>query len=161
MTRWWSLRRIIAMRKYRIAFDHWGLLLFLLVMVPNFIWFALPAPHDILREASATEFLDMIASVCQVLLVAALCGIENTKRAPLRLTPLISGSIACGLLYYMGWILYYLGFVDPPVILLLTVPPCLAFLLFAIDRKNFPAVVPAAIFSLCHLIYGVVNFMIH
>lgn len=33
--------------KYRFGFDFWGLILFLLVMVPNFIWFAVPAPNDV------------------------------------------------------------------------------------------------------------------
>ena len=46
------------------------------------------------------------------------------------------------------------------VILGLTVFPCLAFMLFAVDRKNMIAVVPISIFSICHLIYGVVNFII-
>ncbi len=148
------------MRKYRISFDIWGLLLFLLVMIPNFIWFAVPAPRDVLRTGSATEFLDTVASVCQVLFAGALCMLANKERGVLGLTPLIRCCIGCGALYYGGWILYYLGFTNPLVILLLTVPPCLAFLLFAVARKNFAAVIPAAIFSVCHLIYGVVNFII-
>ena len=149
------------MKKYKIAFDVWGFLLFLLIMAPNLIWFAVPAPNDILRGESATEILDTIASVCQVLLVAALCVIVNREHPALRLTPVIWGCVGSGVLYYAGWILYYLGFTDSPVILLLTVPPCLVFLLFAIDRKNFVAVIPAVIFSVCHLIYGLVNFIIH
>ena len=28
--------------KYKLGFDIWGLLLFLGIMVPNFIWFAVP-----------------------------------------------------------------------------------------------------------------------
>lgn len=148
------------MKQYRFSFDICGLVLFLLVMLPNFIWFAVPAPDDILRAESATPFLDMIASVCQVLLVAALCAVVNQERNALGLTPLIRSCVGCGLLYYAGWILYYLGFTSPPVILLLTVPPCLAFLLFAADRKNFVAAVPAVIFTICHLIYGIVNFII-
>ena len=148
------------MKKYKIAFDAWGLLLFLLIMAPNLIWFAVPAPNDILRGESATELFDTIASVCQVLLVAALCMIVNRERPALRLTPVICGCVGSGVLYYAGWVLYYLGFTNPPAILLLTVPPCLAFLLFAIDRKNFVAAVPAVIFTICHLIYGIVNFII-
>lgn len=148
------------MRKYKISFDIWGALLFLLIMVPTFIWSAVPAPNDILRGESATEFLDAIASVCQVIFAAALCAVVNRERPALRLTPVICGCIGSGVIYYAGWILYYLGFTSPIVILLLTVPPCLAFLLFAVDRRNFIAVIPIAIFSVCHLIYGVVNFMI-
>ena len=58
---------------YRFGFDIWGLLLFLLVMLPNFIWFAGPAPNDVLRTESVTPVVDLIASVCQVLTVACLC----------------------------------------------------------------------------------------
>lgn len=148
------------MKKYTFSFDAGGLLLFLFIMLPNFIWFALPAPHDILRRESVTGLLDGIASVCQVLLVAALCAVVNKERGSLRVTPLILASAGCGLLYYAGWVLYYLGLVHPLVILLLTLPPCLTFLFFAVDRKNWIAVIPAAVFTVCHLIYGVVNFMI-
>ena len=149
------------MCKYRISFDIWGLLLSLFIMIPNFIWFAVPAPQDILRNESVTEIIDAIASVCQIVFVAALCAVVNKERETLRLTPYIGGCIGCGLLYYAGWLLYYLGLTAPAVILLLTVPPCLAFLFFAVDRKNFAAVIPIVIFSVCHLIYGVANFIIH
>lgn len=46
------------------------------------------------------------------------------------------------------------------MILLLTVPPCFAFILFALGRKNIIAVVPAVCFMICHLIYGTVNFIV-
>ena len=45
------------------------------------------------------------------------------------------------------------------LLFLLTLPPCLAFILFAIDRKNLPAVVLAACFAVCHCVFGVVNFI--
>lgn len=34
------------------------------------------------------------------------------------------------------------------------------FMCFAIDRKNMIAVVPISIFLICHLIYGIVNFVV-
>lgn len=148
------------MKKYRIAFDVWGLLLFLLTMVPNFIWATVPAPDDVLRGASATEALAAAASVCQVLFAAALCAVVNRERRPLGLTPLICGTVCCEVLYAAGWCFYYLGHTGPAVILALALPPCLAFLFFALDRKNFVAAVPIAVFTLCHLIYAAVNFII-
>lgn len=45
-------------------------------------------------------------------------------------------------------------------ILGLTIPPCVAFLFFAVDRKNYISVIPIAIFTVCHIIFGVVNFII-
>lgn len=107
------------LKQYRFGFDPWGLLLFLLVMLPNFIWFAVPASNDILRADSVTPVVDVIGSVFQVLTVACLCF----------------------------------------VILLLTLPPCLAFILFAIDRKNLPAILFATVFTVCHLTFWVVNFV--
>lgn len=148
------------MKNYRIAFEPWGLALFLLTMVPNLIWSAVPAPNDVLRGASATEALDAVASVCQVLFVAALCAVVNRKRRPLRLTPLLCGTVCCEALYAAGWCFYYQGFAGPAVILALTVPPCLAFLFFVLDRKNFVAVVPIAVFTVCHLMHSAFNFLI-
>lgn len=143
------------LKRYRLALDLWGICLFFLVMLPNLIWFAVPAPHDILRETSNTALLDAAASVCQVLFVAALCLLKNRTCGPLRLTPLLLAALCCLLTYWAGWGIYYMGFTGLPVLLMLTLPPCLAFLSFAIDRKNFVAAVPAAMFTLCHLIHGI------
>ena len=148
------------MKSYKLAFDPWGLLVFLLIMLPNFVWFTVPAPNDVLRQESVTPVLDTVASVCQVLFTAALCGIVNRERERLSLTPLIAASLCCGGLYAAGWIFYYAGFAGPPVILLLTLPPCLCFLFFALDRKNCIAAIPIAVFTVCHLIYSIANFMI-
>ena len=146
--------------KYRFGFDIAGLILFLLVMAPTFIWLAVPAPNDVLRAESITPIVDTIGSVCQILFIACLCIIINKERSKLHFSPLVIASMICVMMYYVGWVLYYLGFTNPWVILLLTLPPCAAFILFAVDRKNLPAVVFATGFTICHLIYGIVNFII-
>lgn len=145
-------------KKYKLGFDIWGAVLFLIIMIPNFIWFAVPAPNDVLRDDSVTQVFDIIASISQVLMVAALCALINQNRKKISITPLIIAAMVCCLLYFASWIFYYIGVVSPIVILGLTVPPCLAFLFFAVDRKNMLAVVPILIFTICHLIYSVVNF---
>ncbi len=40
---------MIKNKKYKIGFDIRGLIIFIVIMIPNFIWFAVPAPNDILR----------------------------------------------------------------------------------------------------------------
>ena len=147
-------------KPYRFGFDVWGLLLFLLVMLPNFIWFAVPAPNDILRAESVTPVVDVIASICQVLTVACLCFLINEERGKLRFSSLVIAAVICVLVYYLGWALYYSGIASPWVILLLTLPPCLAFILFAADRKNLPAVLFASAFAVVHLIFALVNFLL-
>ncbi len=145
--------------KYRFGFDYWGLVLFLLVMFPNFIWFAVPAPNDVLRTESVTPIIDTIASVFQVLTVACLCFVINGERSRLRFSPLMITTIVCVAIYYLGWMLYYGGYVTSWVILLLTIPPCLVFILFAVDRKNLPAMLSATGFTVCHLVFAVWNFI--
>ena len=44
--------------KYRFGFEFWGLLLFLIIMIPNFIWFAVPVVNDVLRVESVTPVAD-------------------------------------------------------------------------------------------------------
>ena len=145
---------------YRFGFDVWGLIFFLMVMLPNFIWFAVPAPNDVLRAESVTPVVDMVASVCQVLTVACLCFVINKERGKLRFSPLVIATMVCVIVYYIGWLLYYTGIVNVWVILLLTISPCLAFILFAADRKNLPAVVFATAFAVCHLFFAIINFII-
>ena len=147
-------------KNYKLSFEIWGLLLFLIVMIPNFIWFAIPAPNDILRAKSITETVDTVASVCQILMIAAICIFRNKESKKLCITPLIIMVAVCYLLYVSSWIAYYNGIVNVIVILGLTIPPCLTFLFFAIDRKNGIALIPISIFTICHLVYGVVNFII-
>lgn len=79
------------LKKYKIGFDFWGLLLFIVIIIPNFIWFAVPVPNDVLRTQSATEVIDTIGSVCQALMVAALCLVINRERDKLRFSPLFIG----------------------------------------------------------------------
>lgn len=147
------------MKNYKFYFDIWGLAIFLIIMIPNFIWFAFPAPNDILWAESKTAVIDTIASVCQVLLVASLCVIINKNRSRLRFSPKIIASACFTLIYFVGWVLYYAGITLPFVIIFLTLPPCLAFLLFALDRKNYISVFFILAFTVCHFIYGIVNFI--
>lgn len=109
-------------------------------MIPNFIWFAVSAPNDVLRADSVTEVIDTIASICQVLMVIALCILVNRKSHKFYITPLIILVIICCLLYFASWGGYYVGIVNIGVILGLTIFPCLAFMFFAIDRKNMIAI---------------------
>lgn len=146
-------------KRYKMGFECGGLILFLIIMIPNFIWFAVPAPNDILRTESLTPVIDTIGSVMQVIFVASICLIQRIDVEKIRLSKLITATIVMVAVYVVGWILYYCGIVNPLVILLLTVPPCLAFLLYSLDRKNVIAIVPVVVFTICHVIYAFVNFI--
>lgn len=145
-------------KKYKFGFDIWGLVIFLIVMIPTFIWSVVLAPDDLLRNESKTQIIDVIGSVCQVFFVAILCFLINKERKKLRLSLLIIAAIISIIIYFAGWIFYYCGNTSPLVIMALTLPPCFAFFFFALDRRNILAVFPIVCFTVCHLVYGIVNF---
>lgn len=148
------------LKNYKLTFDPWCLILFLIIMIPNLIWFIIPAPNDILRISSTAEVFDILSSIFQVLMLITLCFFKNTKSETIRFSLLIIVTSVCCLLYFGSWILYYSGITNSFIILSLASLPCLAFLLFDIDRKNWLALIPIFIFSTCHIISGLINFII-
>lgn len=104
-------------KNYSLGFDIYGLLLFLVIMLPNFVWFAVPAANDVLRTGSVTPHVDAIASVFQIMLVAALCIVINKhRRVPMRKAAFRGIAILIAL-YYLGWLLYYVGLISPVIIM--------------------------------------------
>ena len=151
---------MFEIRKYKICFDILGLLLFLIIMIPNFIWFAVPTSNDLLRNKSITPVIDMIASIFQVIMVIALCIIKNKQfQKPMKKT-LFKWIIIFIIIYFIGWVLYYTGIVNAVIILDLCIAPCLAFILFSIARKNIVALISSIIFMICHVLYGIINFIV-
>lgn len=148
------------LKKYKIGFDIWALVLFIAIMIPNIIWFFIPVPNDILRTESITKIPDTIASISQVVMLVALCIFINTEWEKRNLNRFIIAVIVNCVLYFICWIFYYIGISNTAIILGMTIFPCLAFLFFAIDRKNNIAIIPISIFAICHLMYGVINYII-
>ena len=151
---------MFEIRKYKIGFDVLGLLLFLIIMIPNFIWFAVPTSNDILRNESITPMIDMIASIFQVITIISLCIIKNKQcQKPMKKTWL-KWIIISIIIYFTGWILYYIGIVNSVVILDLCIAPCVAFIILSIVRKNIVALIASIIFMICHVLYGIMNFIV-
>lgn len=148
-------------KRLRFQFEPWGLGLFLLVMLPNFIWFAVPAPDDILRSGGAETAWDTAASVLQVLLTVSLCVLKNpsAERVSFR-SPLFLISLLLCIGYWGIWVLYYAGIASPPILLLLCLLPCSTFLVFSLYRKNGCAAAFGMLFTLCHTVSTVLNFLI-
>ena len=136
-----------------IKFNIYGLLLFFIIMIPNLIWFMIKAPNDILRVESVTPTLDLIASIFQIIMVVFLCFSKNENNK-CNIYSIIGVS-----LYFLCWILYYLGIINNVVIIGLCLFPCLSFLFYEIKIKNWIAMIPTIVFTILHLLYGVINFI--
>ena len=53
----------MTLREHKLHFELRGLLTFFAAMLPNLIWFAVPAPDDKLRTDSITGSIDAADSV--------------------------------------------------------------------------------------------------
>lgn len=148
------------LNSYKFKIDFWSIALFLLMMLPNFLWFAFPAPNDVLRVTSSTPITDAIGSFLQILLIASLSCFAHKNSKPLRFSAGIIATLLCVIAYFVGWVLYYNAITYAWVILMLTLPPCLAFIFYAIDRKNWIATILGIGFTVCHLIFALVNFIL-
>lgn len=153
----WRLRVKNLFSNHGLGFDAGSAVLFAAIMAPNLIWFLIPAPVDILRRESLTPTLDAVGSVFQVLMVVLLCFVKNTSAG--KQAPYLWSTAACYGLYCIAWVAYYLGITSSVVMLTLCLAPCLAFGFFAVGRKNYPAMLFLAGFTVCHLIFGIVNFL--
>ncbi len=49
------------LKNYRLSFEIFGLFLFLIIMIPNFIYFVFSTPHDIFQANSITKNIDKTA----------------------------------------------------------------------------------------------------
>ncbi len=129
-------------------------------MLPNIVWFFVPAQNDILRNETSTQVLDVFVTVFQIMMLAVLCVIKNVNARKIKISLFIILSTAFGLIYYVCWILYYNGAVHEMVLLGLCVFPCCSFLFYGIDRKNYMALVPISVFTVLHLISTIINFLV-
>ena len=137
----------------KISFNIYGLLLFLMIMIPNIIWFIVPAKDDVLRVESVTPWMDHVASIFQTIMILCLCFISKKQEKKYGLL-----SVICVMLYFISWILYYCSVVHISVILAMCVFPCLAFIFYEIKTRNWLALIPTLIFSALHLAHGILNF---
>lgn len=145
--------------EHKFGFDIYAAALFLIIMLPNIIWFFVPAPNDILRDESKTEILDIFATVFQVLTLATLCAIKNTTANKLRISPCVIISATSCLAYCIAWIMYYCGIANGDIFVCLCLFPCAAFMLYAIDRKNLIAIIPITVFTVLHFTSTAINFL--
>ena len=145
-------------KNYRLHLDHWGLWLFIMIMMPNLICMGIPAPQDIFRRESITPVLDVIVSIVQVFLLTFLCFFVNRRGQSAVEQKSMLGICFSITIYLFGWVFYYIGFHGSILILILSLSPCAAFLFYAWSRQNGPAFTVTIVFAVLHTIQGVLNY---
>lgn len=148
------------LKKYKFGIDTWAIWIIAVIMLPNIIWALSDLPNDILKRETLTPVLDNIMTISQVMMILALCFIRNkeTQNRPIK-SSLPAISVAICMLYYSAWIFYFCGSADDFILTALCVVPCVALILYCIFRKNAPALLFTALFSVFHILRTVLNFL--
>ena len=148
------------LKNYHLGFDFHALLLFLTIMLPNLLWLLIPAPKDILRQGTVTPRLDFVSSVVQSFMVGFMCVLINRAGYSYLEQKSMIGICFSVFFYLFGWISYYVGLVTPVVIVILCLAPCASCLFYTWGRKNGPAFILTALFTVLHTIRGILNYTV-
>ncbi len=135
-----DLRIVIVMfdiRNYRPGFELSAFVLSIAILLPNLIWYFIPAPTDLLRNnVSFTSPLGVASTVLRLLaMLTAILLINLESREP----HFGVGSIivlAFGGMYYVGWLLYYMSVAGYVAVVFVTLPAIVMLTTLAIDRSN-------------------------
>ena len=146
------------MRQYRFGFSKEGLVAFLLPMLPNIVWVLIPPANDILLTNTASfPVWEAIASISQWLMIALLVGLVRADTGKgQRSKEMLRCAAACLVGYYVCWVLYYIGIVNPWLFIGMAVLPAAYFVLVALWLKNHIACIPAVLFGILHTVLSCV-----
>lgn len=149
------------LKKYKFGIDTWAIWIIAVIMLPNIIWALSDLPDDILKRETLTPSLDNVMTISQVIMILALCFIRNKETKNLSMmNSLPAISIAMCMFYYSSWIFYFCGSADSFILMSLCVAPCIALILYCLFRKNAPALLFTALFSVFHIMRTVLNFLV-
>lgn len=136
-------------KSYKWGIDFLGVLLTALLLLPNIVYWCIPAFGGL----DGQKTLAVFAYIFAVIGIAALIALEHKERPPFAYFTL-PGTLTWLflLLSYVAWIFFYCGFQNVAVALFLAACPGVSFVSFAFARKNYPAAVPAALYTFLHFL---------
>ncbi|OBR62188.1 hypothetical protein A7K91_00725 [Paenibacillus oryzae] len=137
------------MLHYAWGFSWKGLLLFMLVMLPNLLYIWIPAPVAKKIEGPGFLALTIVEHGSQALFVVLLLFLTSTKVSPLQ-SPYLYGMGLLLLAYYVLWGLFFAGMAGKMAWMALAILPVIYFMLAALWLHNFPALLPTVIFGAAH-----------
>lgn len=145
---------------YELGFSLTGLILYALQLFPNIIWKIAPPVNDVLNKNSSTRpTLNNIEQVFGILTVVLLIFLINTG-VGIYSNFYIGLAIIFLIGYYIAWILYYKGLVNPWLLIIgIAAMPPLYFLFIGFWLNNFVMIIPCIIFGVTHITITYSNYL--
>lgn len=148
------------MKKIKIGFSLYGLLIVALQSLPNIVWVLWPPASNALEDnASSVPFIEYgehILGVSVVVLLLFLVNRTRTSKIPHGKWT-AAGFIAIAL-YWLCWVLYFAGIQPVPVICAMVILPPAAFFCAGTAEKIWPIPAASTAFLAFHLLVALENF---
>ena len=154
--------RFASFEGYAVAFSLTGLVLYVLQLLPNIVWIAVPPTNDVLKHnnsphAALNLIEQLFGMVTVALLIIVVSKVGTQGRNGFWLLACAAGFLAA---YYVAWILYYQGNVSGWLLVLgIAAMPPLYFFFAASWMKNYAALIPCTIFGIAHVAITWSNYM--
>ncbi|MBL4933281.1 hypothetical protein [Clostridium paridis] len=136
---------------YYFGFSFYGLIIFLLPMIPNLFYFIKPVPYTLGNNENKHVLLDIIENIFRVVFFTMLILVVSEQAIKIHSTHIIWIVIIL-LLYYVFWGFFFIGKVNLIIILGLAIFPVTYFILSEIWLHNYIAIIPTGLFGIIHVI---------
>lgn len=136
--------------EYAWGFSWRGLIVFLLVMLPNVLYFWLPAP-EMKGKSRGPKVLTYLEHGSQAVFLLFLILLTTPEESPIQ-SPYVVWMGVLLAMYYLLWGFFFAKRMSLPVWLGLAVFPVAYFMLAELWLHIHIALIPTAIFGIAHLI---------
>jgi hypothetical protein len=151
------MNKILDFLQINIGFSWKGLVVFLLPMLPNVLFFILKDPNGRMAVTNNHLLLDIIEHGSQGIYAVLLIFLVSRKESPILSGYMIF--IVLFLLAYFGlWVAYFTIGANFTMLMLMAIIPVIYFIIAEIWLHNLPAVVFTAIFGIVHVIITYINY---
>lgn len=140
-----------------IGFSWKGLVVFLLPMLPNILFFILKNPNGSAAVTNNHIVLNMIEHGSQAIFGALLIFMVSKKASPVICGYTILIAILL-LSYYGFWIVYFTKGTNFILLMAMAIFPVIYFILAEIWLHNLIAIVPTMIFGIAHITITYIDF---
>jgi len=149
--------KIMGLLQNNIGFSWKGLVVFLLPMLPNILFFILPDPNGSMAVTNNNFLLDIIENGSRVMFFALLIFGVSKNESPVLCGYTIFMAIIL-LSYYGFWIAYFTIGTNFIMLMSMDVFPVIYFILAEIWLHNLLAIAPLTIFGIAHIIITYINY---
>lgn len=149
--------KIIELLRNNIGFSWKGLIIFILPMLPNVLFFIYKHQNGNMLAANNHFLLDIVEHGSQVIFAALLIFMVSRKDSPVLCGYTILMLILL-LAYYGLWIGYFTIGADFIMLMAMAVLPVIYFILGEIWLHNIPAVIATALFGIVHIIITYMDY---